>query len=82
MLKKCMLIFTKNNMKRQICTMAKSYLRGHTFNRKIIIFTKKIGKCLIFFFIKIISCELRLFKQLTIEDFVIKAVSKDMFVIQ
>jgi hypothetical protein len=27
-----MLIFTKNNMKRQICTMAKSYLCGHTFN--------------------------------------------------
>jgi len=42
---------------------------------------KKIGKCLIFF-IKIIPCELRLFKQLTIQDFVIKAVSKDMFVIQ
>lgn len=42
---------------------------------------KKIGECFIFV-IKIISCELRLFKQLTIEDFVIKAISKDMFVIQ
>ena len=29
-----MLIFTKNIMKRQIYTTAKSDLRGHTFNRK------------------------------------------------